>query len=105
MQVVSRGVSETGLPRTWKGVTVNNQVRPDILLIVLDTLRADRLSCYGYERDTCPHLDAFAEQGVLYEPNNLTACSIFLTTDTSKGHRVSHTPQAVHAEALTESFS
>ena len=42
MQVVSRGVSETGLPRTWKGVTMNNQVRPDILLIVLDTLRAEK---------------------------------------------------------------
>ena len=24
MQVVSRGASETGLPRTWQGVTVNN---------------------------------------------------------------------------------
>jgi glucan phosphoethanolaminetransferase (alkaline phosphatase superfamily) len=65
MQVVSRGVSETWLPCTWKVVTVNNQVRPDISLIVLDTLRADRLSCYGYERDTCPHPDAFTEQGVL----------------------------------------
>ncbi|MGC9357395.1 MAG: sulfatase [Anaerolineae bacterium] len=40
---------------------------PDILLIVLDTLRADRLSSYGYHRNTTPHLDAFAEEGVLYE--------------------------------------
>jgi len=41
--------------------------QPDILLIVLDTVRADRLSCYGYERETTPHLDAFAESGVLFE--------------------------------------
>jgi len=41
--------------------------RPDVLLIVLDTLRADRLSCYGYSRDTSPHLDAFAESAVLFE--------------------------------------
>jgi arylsulfatase A-like enzyme len=41
--------------------------KPDILLIVLDTLRADRLSCYGYPRDTTPHIDAFAEGGVLFE--------------------------------------
>ncbi len=41
--------------------------RPDILLIVLDTLRADRLSCYGYPRETTPNLDAFAEGGVLFE--------------------------------------
>jgi uncharacterized sulfatase len=41
--------------------------RPDILLIVLDTLRADRLSSYGYPRETTPNLDAFAEDGVLFE--------------------------------------
>jgi len=41
--------------------------RPNILLLVLDTLRADRLSCYGYGRRTTPHLDAFAEGGTLYE--------------------------------------
>ncbi len=34
--------------------------RPDILFIVLDTQRADRLSCYGNDRPTSPHLDAFA---------------------------------------------
>ncbi len=43
------------------------QTKPDILLIVLDTVRADRLSCYGYPRETTPNLDAFAEQGVLFE--------------------------------------
>jgi arylsulfatase A-like enzyme len=32
---------------------------PDILLVVLDTLRTDRMSLYGYERPTTPHLDAF----------------------------------------------
>lgn len=41
--------------------------RPNILLIVLDTLRADRLSCYGHPAATTPHLDAFAEQSVLFE--------------------------------------
>lgn len=34
--------------------------RPDIVLLVLDTQRADRLSCYGYGQETTPHLDAFA---------------------------------------------
>ncbi|MBX3015799.1 MAG: sulfatase-like hydrolase/transferase [Caldilineaceae bacterium] len=34
--------------------------RPDIVLLVLDTQRADRLSCYGYPQPTTPHLDAFA---------------------------------------------
>ena len=43
------------------------QTKPDIILIVLDTLRADRLSCYGYSRETSPHLDAFAKDSVLFE--------------------------------------
>lgn len=37
-----------------------NPSRPDIVLLVLDTQRADRLSCYGYGQETTPHLDAFA---------------------------------------------
>ncbi|MEM9798780.1 MAG: sulfatase [Planctomycetota bacterium] len=41
--------------------------RPNVLLIVLDTLRADRLGCYGYDRPTSPFLDAYAATGVLYE--------------------------------------
>jgi arylsulfatase A-like enzyme len=43
------------------------KTQPDILLIVLDTLRADRLSCYGYARETSPHIDAFARDATLYE--------------------------------------
>ncbi len=34
--------------------------QPDIVLLVLDTQRRDRLSCYGYPLETSPHLDAFA---------------------------------------------
>jgi uncharacterized sulfatase len=41
--------------------------RPDILFLVLDTLRADRLSCYGHPTETSPTLDAFAETGTRFE--------------------------------------
>ncbi|MEM0982201.1 MAG: sulfatase, partial [Cyanobacteria bacterium P01_H01_bin.58] len=34
--------------------------RPDVLFLVLDTQRVDRLSCYGYPRNTTPNLDRFA---------------------------------------------
>jgi arylsulfatase A-like enzyme len=40
---------------------------PNVLLISLDTLRADHLGCYGYGRDTSPNLDKFAKEGVLFE--------------------------------------
>lgn len=40
----------------------------NVIVIVLDTLRADHLSCYGYEKPTTPAIDKFiAEKGVLFE--------------------------------------
>jgi arylsulfatase A-like enzyme len=38
-----------------------------IILYVLDALRADHLGCYGYERETSPHIDALAREGVVFE--------------------------------------
>jgi len=40
---------------------------PDILLLTIDTLRADHLSAWGYERETSPVLDALAAEGVRFE--------------------------------------
>ena len=39
----------------------------NIILIVVDTLRASRLGCYGYERLTSPSMDRLAAQGARYE--------------------------------------
>ena len=41
--------------------------RPNILLISLDTTRADHLSVYGYGRKTSPSLEALAGEGILFE--------------------------------------
>lgn len=41
--------------------------RPDVIFVVLDTLRRDRLSAYGHGRDTSPRFDAFAQGGTLFE--------------------------------------
>src|SRR2546425_12698528 len=41
--------------------------RPDVLLITVDTLRADRLGCYGYVRPTSPHIDRLAAEGALFQ--------------------------------------
>jgi arylsulfatase len=40
---------------------------PSVVLIVVDTLRADHLSCLGSERAATPNVDALAARGVLYE--------------------------------------
>ncbi len=40
---------------------------PNVLLIVWDTVRAESLSTYGYERDTTPHLSALAEEAIVFE--------------------------------------
>ncbi len=39
----------------------------NVLMLTIDTLRAERLGVYGYERDTSPHLDSLAASGVRFE--------------------------------------
>ncbi|MFN7144979.1 MAG: sulfatase [Myxococcota bacterium] len=40
--------------------------RPDIVLVSIDSLRADHLGSYGYPRDTTPNLDALAKDGLRF---------------------------------------
>lgn len=40
---------------------------PNVLLITVDTLRADHLGCYGYEHARTPHIDRLADEGVRIE--------------------------------------
>ncbi|MCH2105744.1 MAG: sulfatase [Planctomycetes bacterium] len=46
---------------------------PNIVLIVMDTLRADRLSSYGHHRETTPNIDALAARGLIYEEARSTS--------------------------------
>jgi arylsulfatase A-like enzyme len=46
---------------------------PNVLLIVLDTVRADHLSVYGYERPTTPTLERLAKHGVRFDAARATA--------------------------------
>ncbi|MBX6773004.1 MAG: sulfatase [Chloroflexi bacterium] len=41
--------------------------QPHVLLVTIDTLRADRLGCYGYARAHTPVLDRLAREGVRFE--------------------------------------
>jgi arylsulfatase len=53
--------------------------RPNVILIVIDALRARNLGCYGQAGDSSPHLDALAGSGILFE----RAYSTWNTTDPS----------------------
>jgi arylsulfatase A-like enzyme len=46
---------------------------PNVLLLILDTVRAKSLGLYGYERATTPHLSAFARNGLVFERAVATA--------------------------------
>lgn len=53
-----------------------------IILISIDTLRADRLGCYGYGLPTSPNLDRLAGEGVMY-PNAFSSCPYTVPTHAS----------------------
>jgi len=61
-------------------------------LIIIDTLRADHLSCYGYERTTSPSIDSIARTGVICENVfaqsswTLPATASIMTGLTVRGH-------------------
>lgn len=40
---------------------------PNVLLVGVDTLRADHMGCYGYHRDTTPNIDAWASGAVIFD--------------------------------------
>jgi len=52
----------------------------NLLFVLIDTLRADRLSAYGYERETSPHIDALAADGLRFarhtSQSSWTKCSM-----------------------------
>jgi arylsulfatase len=71
--------------------------RPSILLVTLDTLRADHLGAYGYPEPVSPSFDALAKRGVLFEravaassrtaPSHATIMTSRFVRDHSIGHR------------------
>lgn len=68
MSIDSAGQSPDGRPTGSAEDIVGLADRDDVnvLFILIDTLRADRLGAYGYERDTSPTLDRLSESGVRF---------------------------------------
>ncbi len=51
----------------WYASKMRPGARPSVIFIVLDTLRADHLGLYGYERGTSPNLNRFANESVVFD--------------------------------------
>lgn len=79
----------------------------NVLLISVDTLRADHMSLYGYERQTTPNLDAFFSRGVVFDRAYSTASNTtpsvfsFLTGQLPQRHRVRTAYQKIPPDLLT----
>ncbi len=62
------GFGGLGLERAYERArTRSSASAPNVVLVVMDTLRVDRLSAYGYGRPTSPRLAELAARGTLYE--------------------------------------
>jgi len=65
---------------------LGREKKDNVVLIIIDTIRADRLGCYGHSLPTSPNIDAFASEGTLFEqavtcaPTTLPSVSAILTS-------------------------
>lgn len=81
--------------------------RPNVILVLIDTLRADHLGCYGYGKETSPNIDAFAENASLFEKafaqSSWTKPSVasLLTGLLPRSHTANRREDALPGEALT----
>ncbi|MCP4535524.1 MAG: sulfatase [Chloroflexi bacterium] len=66
--VSTKEPSTTVATEASPALTETTPVSPNVILIIVDTLRSDHVSSYGYHRDTTPNLDAFiTNQGIRFE--------------------------------------
>ena len=67
-------------PFLFAGKIAPEQNQPNVLLITIDTLRADHLGLYGYEKARTPNLDQLAEESLVFTQ------SIAPATETCPSH-------------------
>ena len=60
-------LAAVGLALAGCGVPTGDPEPRSFVLVTIDTLRREHLGCYGYHRDTTPHLDALAERSVVFD--------------------------------------
>lgn len=110
---VARAIVGTFIVLVASGCAVEQKTkgRPNVVLVSIDTLRADHLGAYGYRPPTSPHLDGLARQGIVFEnvsaqaPSTLLSHASIFTSQIPQHHAASHIrfrPLAESAVTLTE---
>jgi len=93
--------------QSWRSVEPKLSKAPNVILILVDTLRADHLSAYGYERPTSPVFDALAKEGVLFENAyshaswTIPSIATLFTSVQESIHGMTHVAHALPDESVT----
>jgi arylsulfatase A-like enzyme len=77
LQITLRTASERSNVAFWSNPLLLNshQNKANVVIYLVDALRADHLGIYGYGRDTTPNLDRFAQRGAIFEKAYSNGCS------------------------------
>jgi len=73
--------------------------KPDVVVVMVDTMRADHLGCYGHDMPTSPFIDSMSSKGVTYEncrsqfPWTKPSIASFVTSLYPSAHRVISYPR------------
>lgn len=80
----------------FPGCKSEEEQEMNVLLILIDTMSADHLGCYGYDRNTSPTIDSLAASGMLFAncqaqaPWTLPSMVTICTGLSERSHRCSH---------------
>lgn len=89
------------------GTGCGARAHPNLLLVIVDTLRADRLTLYGHSRPTSPAIDALAREGVRFDhayvaaPWTQPSIASLLTGQYPRRHGLVRMRQRLPEDALT----
>ncbi len=85
----------------WRAFTFGatpSESAPNVLLVVLDTVRADSLSLHGYDRPTTPRLESWAKRGVRFsQARSTTPYTLGTHASLFTGYRMTQTSARVNA--------
>jgi arylsulfatase A-like enzyme len=100
-------LSATGLGCFAESPSLSDSKLPNIVVITLDTVRADHVSVYGYPRKTTPALDRFAARGAVFDfsysqaPSTIPTHASLFTGRYPYQHEMFGYPQVLAASELT----